>query len=210
VISPLLANIYMHRFLRTWRERGKGTAFAARIVNYADDFVILSRGRAAAALDWTRWAMTHMGLTLSETKTRLCDARRERFDFLGYTFGLVHFRKDGHTYLGAQPSKTAVVRVKRKVRSVLQAGIVSPWPEVRERINRLLRGWSGYFDYGTRTLAYRAVDNYVLHAVQDFLQRRHKVPGRGTRRFPDSAIFGELGVLRLREMQLGRPARAVS
>jgi RNA-directed DNA polymerase len=209
VISPLLANIYMHRFLRTWRERGKGTAFAARIVNYADDFVILSRGRAAAALDWTRWAMTHMGLTLSETKTRLCDARRERFDFLGYTFGLVHFRKDGHTYLGAQPSKTAVVRVKRKVRSVLQAGIVSPWPEVRERINRLLRGWSGYFDYGTRTLAYRAVDNYVLHAVQDSLQRRHKVPGRGTRRFPDSAIFGELGVLRLRVVQLGRSATAV-
>ena len=76
------------------------------------------------------------------------------------------------------------------------------------RLNRLPRGWANYFDQGTRLIAYRAIDNNVHHAVQDFLQRPHKVPGRGTRRFSDAAIFGELGVLRLRWVQLGRPAKA--
>ena len=208
VISPLLANIYMHRFLRAWRERGMGTEFRAHIVNYADDFVILSRGNAVQALTWTRGVMAQIGLTLNESKTRLCDGRTEHFDFLGYTFGPERFRKDGHQYLAAKPSKKAVQRLKGRVREVLDHGIISPWPEVRDRLNRVLRGWSAYFSHGTRTMAYRAIDNYVQTAVRNFLQRRHKVPGRGTRRFSDAVIYGDRGVLRLRWVQLGRPAGA--
>jgi RNA-directed DNA polymerase len=208
VISPLLANIYMHRFLRAWRAGAKGAELRAQIVNYADDFVVLSRGRAAEALAWARTELARMGLALNESKTRICNPWTEPFDFLGYTFGVVHFRKDGHTYLGAQPSRKAVQRLKGHVRAALRTGVVAPWPEVRGRLNRQLRGWSSYFSHGTRTLAYRAVDNFVQTAVRQFLQRRHKVPGRGTRRFPASRIHGELGVLRLRWQQLGRPAHA--
>ena len=210
VISPLLANIYMHRFLRAWRERGLDHTFRARIVNYADDLVILTRGRAEEALDWTRWVMTSIGLTLNETKTRLCDARQEHFDFLGYTFGPAHFRKDGHWYLAAQPSQKAISRLRGRIRETLRTSIVAPWDEVRDRLNRKLQGWSNYFNYGTRTMAYRAVDNFVQTVVRNFLQRRHKVSGRGTRRFSDAVIYSERGVLRLRWQQLGRPAGARS
>jgi RNA-directed DNA polymerase len=84
VASPLLANIYMNRFLKHWRRSGCGEAFRAYVVSYADDFVILSRGRAAEALTWTKGVMTKLGLTLNEAKTSLRDARRERFTFLGY------------------------------------------------------------------------------------------------------------------------------
>lgn len=208
VISPLLANVYMNRFLRAWREGGKGLEFRAQVVNYADDFVILSHGRADEALAWTRDVMADLGLSLNETKTRLCHARRESFDFLGYTFGPQIYRKTGSTYLGAEPSKKAVQRVKQHVRARLRSGVIAPWREVRDGLNRSLRGWSQYFDYGTRTFAYRAVDHFVETAVRDFLQRRHKVSGRGTRRFTGSTIFGELGVLRLRWQQLGRPVHA--
>jgi RNA-directed DNA polymerase len=208
VISPLLANIYMHRFLRAWREQGKGDIYRGRVVNYADDFVILSRGRAAEALVWTRWALSSMGLQLNADKTRLCDARVTHFDFLGYTFGLACYRKTGGWYQAAAPSKKAIARLREKVRGCLRRHVVSPWNEIRTRLNRLLRGWSGYFRYGTRTQAYRAVDHFVQTAVRQFLQRRHKVPGRGARRFPDSVIHDELGVLRLRDAQLGRPATA--
>lgn len=201
VISPLLANIYMHRFLRAWRERGMGEEFRARIVNYADDFVILSRGKAAEALAWTRWAMASIGLTLHETKTRLCDGRAEHFDFLGYTFGPEYYRPKGTVYLAAKPSKKSVARLKGRVREVLGQGIVAPWPVVRARLNRLLRGWWAYFDYGTRSSAHRAVDRHVETNVRNFLGRRHKVPGRGTRRFSAAVIYGELGVLRLRWMR---------
>ena len=130
VISPLLANIYMNRFLRVFVERGKDREFAARLVNYADDFVILSRGRAKEALEWTRRVMAAIGLTLNETKTCLRNGRREHFDFLGYTFGPERYRKDGHWYLGAKPSKKAVRRLKEKVRAQLRPGNMEPLAEV--------------------------------------------------------------------------------
>src|SRR4029453_6655835 len=79
VASPLLANIYMNRFLKHWRLTGCGEAFRARVVSYADDFVILSRGRAAEALTWTKAVMTRLGLTINEVKTSLKNARKERF-----------------------------------------------------------------------------------------------------------------------------------
>jgi RNA-directed DNA polymerase len=205
VISPLLANIYMNRFLRVFLERGKDREFAARLVSYADDFVILSRGKAEPALAWTRRVMAAIGLSLNDTKTCIRNARDEHFDFLGYTFGPERYRKDGHWYLAAKPSKKSVQRVKEKVRSVLKPGNQRPWPAVATALNRQLRGWSNYFSYGTRLLAYRAVDNYVTERVRHFLRRRHKVSTRGTRRFDACAIFGELGVLRLRRAHLGPP-----
>jgi RNA-directed DNA polymerase len=203
VISPLLANIYMNRFLRVFLERGKDREFMARLVNYADDFVILSRGKAEPALAWTRRVMAAIGLSLNETKTCIRNARKEHFDFLGYTFGPERYRKDGHWYLSAKPSKKSVQRMKEKVRSHLRPGNQSPWPTVSKELNRSLRGWSNYFSYGTRLLAYRAVDNYVYECVRHFLRRRHKVSTRGTRRFDAHTIFGELGILRLRKVQLG-------
>ena len=203
IVSPMLANLYMNRFLKYWRITKRGEAFQAQVVNYADDFVILSRGFAAEALNWTRQVMARIGLTLNEAKTSIRQARREPFDFLGYTFGPHRYRKDGHWYLGASPSKKSVARLRKKVGAWLVRGNVAPWQEVRDRLNRLLQGWSNYFSYGTRLPAYRAVDNYVYRRVRDFLCKRHKVRSRGTRRFSDAVVFGEMGVLRLRRVHLG-------
>ena len=149
--------------------------------------------------------MTRLGLALNEAKTAIRDARRERFDFLGYAFGPHRYRKDGHWYLGASPSKKSVLRLKAKVSDVLVPGNVGCWPEVRDRLNRLLRGWTAYFGYGTRLPAYRAIDNHVYERVRRFLVRRHKVPSHGTNRFPREAVFGALGVLHLRRVHLGPP-----
>jgi RNA-directed DNA polymerase len=99
VASPLLANIYMNRFLKHWRQTGRGEAFRAHVVSYADDFVILSRGCAAEALAWTKAVMTRLGLTLNEAKTSLRDARQERFTFLGYSFGPHWYKANGQWYL---------------------------------------------------------------------------------------------------------------
>src|SRR4051812_15210179 len=87
VASPLLSVIYMNRFLKHWQLTRRGEAFRAHVITYADDFVILSRGRAVEALAWTRVVMAKLGLMLNEAKTSVKDARRESFDFLGYTFG---------------------------------------------------------------------------------------------------------------------------
>jgi RNA-directed DNA polymerase len=129
--------------------------------------------------------------------------RKETFDFLGYTFGPLRYRKDGHWYLGAGPSKKSVARLRQKVNELLEPGNQGSWPEVPGQLNSLLRGWSSYFSYGTRLLAYRAVDNHVERRVRHFLRRRHQMPSRGTRILADDVIFGPLGVLRLRRVHLG-------
>jgi hypothetical protein len=138
--------------------------------------------------------MTNLGLTLNETKTCLRTASRDSFDFLGYTFGRDRYRKTGQTYLAAKPSKKSVQRLKRAVRAQLRPGNQGRWTEVRDRLNRMLRGWQTYFSYGSRVTAYRAVDNYVYASVRHFLCRRHNVPTRGTRRFSAEQVFGPLGV----------------
>jgi RNA-directed DNA polymerase len=78
VVSPMLATLYMNRFLKHWRKTRRGELFRARVISYADDFVILSRGHAAEALAWTRTVMAQLGLSLNEAKTSVRDARHER------------------------------------------------------------------------------------------------------------------------------------
>jgi RNA-directed DNA polymerase len=204
VASPMLANLYMNRLLKGWRNTKRGEQFDAHIVNYADDFVILSRGKAAEALDWTRQVVTRMGVTLNEAKTSIKQARQESFNFLGYTFGPHRYKKDGHWYLGASPSKKAVARIKEKVGELLVPSNMGTWEEVRNRLNQMLRGWSSYFSYGTRASAYRAVRNHVYESVRHFLRRRHQVQSRGTNRFSKEAVFGELRVLEVRRVQMER------
>ena len=200
VASPLLANIYMNRFLKHWRLTGCGEALRAHVVAYADDFVILSRGRAAEALAWTKAVMTKLGLTINEAKTSLRDARRERFDFLGYSFGPHWFKANGKWYLGASPSKKSVQRLKTMVSKLLVAANNDPWLEVRDTLNRSLLGWAHYFSYGTYRRTYRGIDFHVYERVRDFLARRHKMQGRGTRRFSYDVVHGERGVIRLERL----------
>ena len=206
VASPLLANIYMNRFLKHFRQSGAATAFQAHIVCYADDFVILSRGRAAEALTWVTAVVSKLGLSINEAKTSIRDARKERFNFLGYAFGPHRFKKNGKWYLGASPSKKSVQRFKTKAGDLLVPANVKPWGEVRDQLNRMLFGWSSYFSYGTTTIAYRQVDWHVYQRVRDFLARRHKVRGRGTVRFSFERVYGELGLIRLEKLPRSKPA----
>ena len=198
VISPLIANLYMNRFLKYWRQTGRGQAFKAHVVNYADDFVILSRGHAAEALAWTDRTMTRLGLTLNRTKTRVCEARTERFDFLGYSFGLHRIRQDGRRYLGASPSGKSVQRLKDKVGAILVPGNMGRWEDVRAQLTRLMRGWCSDFSPGSHYVADRAIEAHIYDCVRNFLARRHKLPARAIGPFTMTAVFGELGVPRLR------------
>jgi RNA-directed DNA polymerase len=116
VASPMLANVYMNRFLKYWRSSGRDRAYRAHVVSYADDFVILSRGHAEEAREFAGQVMTKLGLTLNEEKTSVRDAREERFDFLGYTFGPHLAWDDGHWYLGASPFKEEPAKAQAESR----------------------------------------------------------------------------------------------
>ena len=204
VISPLLANLYINRFLKYWRITERGKAFRAYVVSYADDFVILSREGAQQSLEWTRNVIRQMGLALNEEKTVIRDAHKEQFDFLGYTFGAMWFTRNGTRYMGAMPSKESIERLKRKVRGQLKASATGKWPEVCKRLNASLRGWSAYFSHGTTQPAFRAVERNVYDRVRLFLVRRHKVRSRGINRFPSEKVFGKMGVFLPRPIRVSR------
>jgi len=210
VISPLLANVYMHRYLRYWKQEGKGHQFRARLVNYADDFVILSRGKARQAMEWTAGVMSALGLTLNLAKTCIRDARSESFEFLGYTFGRRYNPLSRRWYPAARPSDRSVRRVKQKLHELLRPWNVGPQPEVFAQLNRVLRGWSNYFSYGTLKAAYKAVDNYVYERVRHFLRRRHKERSSGTRLVPSGKTLRDLGVVRLIDVMVQRRAHALT
>jgi Reverse transcriptase (RNA-dependent DNA polymerase) len=98
VVSPLLANIYMRRFIVGWKVLGHERRLDAHIVNYADDFVICCRGSADEAMAVMRSMMSKLKLTVNETKTRRCRVPEETFDFLGYTIGRCWSPKTGKAY----------------------------------------------------------------------------------------------------------------
>jgi RNA-directed DNA polymerase len=200
VISPLLANLYMNRFLKYWRLTEQGRKLKAHVIAYADDFVILSRGHADKAKEWTRETMSRLGLSLNETKTCVRDARKESFDFLGYSFGPHYSPRTGRRYLGTSPSRKSVTRFKPRIGAILHASEKSPWLDVCAELNRMLIGWAHYFSFGTCTPAYCAIDHHVATRVRRFLVQRHKVSTQGTRWLSDSTIFGEYGVVRLRQL----------
>jgi len=197
VVSPMLATIYMHRFIKAFRKYGLDRRYGAVLVTYADDFVVLCRHGATEVLETTRRWMARIGLTLNEDKTRVCNARCESFDFLGYTFGPMYSPRTGGCYNGARPSRKAVASIKGAIRQRLWRGNPAPWEEVVRDLNRTVRGWAAYFSYGSCSKARRDVHLHLYHAVRRFLRRRHNVGGRGYRQFPEPVVFGKLGVLAL-------------
>ena len=197
-ISPLLANLYMRRFVQGWKVLGHEQNLQARIVNYADDFVICCRGTATEASVIMRDMMSKLKLTVNETKTRLCRLPEETFDFLGYTFGLCYKPQTGRSYLNVRPAKRKVARIIRSISDVTRRTWLYREPvEVVGRLNRKLVGWANYFCLGPVSKAYRAVDAHVRARLRQWLCARHKLSVRGTRQFPDEYLYGQLCLARL-------------
>jgi len=197
-ISPLLSNIYMRRFVKGWKTGGHERRLDARIVNYADDFVICCRGTAEEAMDVMRGMMSKLKLTVNEAKTRLRRLPDETFDFLGYTLGRNFEPRTGRSYLGARPSREKVSRLRDELSEM--TGRNTTWMEVDEqigRINHKLRGWSNYFCIGTRRQAYKSITVHVRHRVRQWLGAKYRVKGRGKSRLTNAHLHGELGLRRL-------------
>lgn len=197
-LSPLLANLYMRRFVLGWKTLGHEQKLEARIINYADDFVICCRGTAEEAASVMRRMMSQIKLTVNETKTHICRVPAETFDFLGYTFGRCFAAKTGRAYLGTRPARTRVQKFCRALSDLTDRKSLYLDPEdMVGRFNSRLRGWANYFRLGAVSNAYRAVEQHAVKRLRKWLCRKHKVPGQGTARFPDEYLFQTLGLVRL-------------
>jgi group II intron reverse transcriptase/maturase len=205
-ISPLLANLYMRRFVLGWKKRGLETRLGAKIVVYADDLVICCRGDAEEAMTEMRQLMTQLALTVNEAKTHIRRLPQERFEFLGYDFGRYHSPKTGRAYLCPQPSKTSVKRVIGKIRHATERRVL--WLSAEEMVtglNRVLVGWANYYSLGPVYKAYRAIDRYTPLRLRRWLCNKHKISNTGARRFPYEYLYDTLGLVQLQSLARSLP-----
>ena len=197
VLSPLLANLYMRRFLLAWQRQGHQDRLQAVIVNYADDFVILTKGHAEAALAVTRELMAKLKLTVNERKTRVCRLPAETFTFLGFTFGAQVSWKTGRAYVAPAPATKKVQAICKKISELTERW--TTWRDEAEqvgRLNALLRGWANYFSIGSVTAAWQVVQEHACRRLREWLRRKHRRP-RGRGYLPDLRLYADWGLLHL-------------
>lgn len=206
-LSPLLANCYFRRFLLAWKKFGKEEQLNAKVVNYADDFVICCNPtQVDEAMQTMRSIMERIGLSVNESKTKVVRAPQESFDFLGYTFGLA-YNKSNNAYWGTRPSKKAVKKVIDKIHEATRRQTAWTTAENRIReINQILRGWCNYFNQGPVLKSYRTVRRYTEERIRRWFVKKHKMKGTpGYRPFPDELLYGKLGLYAIAEVMANVP-----
>lgn len=183
VISPLLANIYLHVMDMYWAERCGGLG---ELVRYADDFVIICRTKrnAEEALEAVKRVMDRLKLKLHPTKTRIVDMGREGFDFLGFHFHKMKSKKTKKLLPYMWPSQKAMKAVREKIRQITtRKRLSNPLEEVIKYLNRVIRGWRKYFGTGNSSRQLQGLDYYIEHRI-----RRWVSSSKGKRNWKERAF----------------------
>jgi RNA-directed DNA polymerase len=196
VISPLLANIYLHALDATWGKRGytQKEGPNVQLVRYADDLVLLTDKDASWAMQRLREILDRLELRLNETKSRVVDADEETFDFLGFTYRRVWNRTRTKRVTLYSPSQKSQKRLRAKVKRTLNPMVPVSTAELILRTNQQVRGWVNYFRVGNSSEVFHDIRWYVQWKLRRLLQTRAGRHGAGWKRYDSDYLYGKLGL----------------
>jgi RNA-directed DNA polymerase len=213
VISPLLANCYLHLLDRIWQRRHLRGKLQAHLVRYADDFVVLCRREVQEPLKVVRRVLERLGLSLNESKTRIVDATQASFEFLGFSIRMSRGRRTGKPYPHVRPSAKSLMKIKTKL-TALTGRALTPIPleQIVEQVNRSLKGWVNYFHYRNSNQVMEKVKTHAEHRMRRHLMKRHKVKDRGIGegRFPSVDLYRRYGLYKVPTVAGWRSAHALA
>ena len=211
VISPLLANCYLHILDRLWQRRHLKSQLQAHLVRYADDFVVMCRKGVEEPLQVVRHVLDRLGLSLNEAKTQVVDATQASFNFLGFTVQMSRGASTGKPYPNVRPADQSLKKIKARLTELTQRELTAiPLGDIVGNVNRSLRDWANYFHYRNSSLAMSKVRNHAEDRLRTHLMKRHKVKNRGTglRRFPSCDLYERYGLYRVPAVAGWRSAHA--
>lgn len=197
VISPLLANVYLNLLDTMWKEKKIEEKMKARLIRYADDFVVLCRGNTERILEGVERATSHLGLSLNEAKTKVVEASRG-FNFLGFNIKMVKNPKTGRTFPLVRPSKKSLKHIRVEIKGLTgRDRLAIPEEDNISQINGVVRGWVGYFYYGHCSQDLSALRLYLEERVRRYLIKRHRKRGRGYKAYPSNYLYDSLGLYKI-------------
>jgi len=200
VISPLLANCYLHLLDRLWQRRHLKGKLKAHLVRYADDFVVLCRKDVEEPLMVVRQVLERLGLSLNEAKTQVVDATAASFEFLGFSIRMSRGRRTGKPYPHVRPSDKSLRNIKTKL-TALTGRELTPiaLEKIVGTVNRSLRGWVNYFHYRNSNPVMDKVKTHAEQRMRRHLMKRHKVKDRGIGegRFPSVELYRRYGLYKV-------------
>ena len=189
VISPLLANIYLNVLDRVWKEKKVQERLEARLIRYADDFVILCVGQTERILGGVQGVLGGLGLALSVAKTRMLDAREESFNFLGFRIMVVKHPRTGRRFSLIRPAKKSLSQIRAELkRLTLRSTLSLPEEIVVQKLNERIRGWVGYFYYGNCSKDLKFLKRFLEQRVRIYLRRKHRTKSWGYKAYPDKYL----------------------
>ena len=197
VISPLLANCYLHILDRLWQRHHLKGKLQAHLVRYADDFVVLCRKDVEEPLKVVRQVLERLGLSLNETKTHIVDATQASFNFLGFTIQMNRGERSGKPYPNVRPAEKSLKKIKARLTELTGRELTAiPLEDIVGNVNRSLRGWVNYFHYRNSSEAMCKVRNHAEDRLRIHLMKRHKVKDRGIGqgRFPSQKLYERYGL----------------
>jgi len=200
VISPLLSNCYLHLLDRIWEKHQLRWKLKARIVRYADDFVVLCAGAVDAPLTTVRQVLERLDLTLNENKTRIVDARQESFNFLGFAIGVSKSWKTGKSYTHVCPASKSLASIKERMKQQTDRRLTPvPLADVVRNMNASLCGWVGYFHYRNSSKVLDKVKTQAEERLRTHLMKRHKIKDRGAalQQFPRQKLYAHYGLYKV-------------